>query len=179
VTSGESLYGLLAEFDEPNALVEAARRASAEGYSLMEAYTPFHIEELSEVIRSRAHLVPWIVLGGGVIGAVGAFYMMYYASVISYPLNIGGRPLNSWPAFIPITFELTVLAASFAAVIGMLALNGLPRPHHPLFKATRFNLATQSRLFLCIEAADPRFDEGTTRRLLENLGAREVTEVWD
>ena len=174
-----SLYGLLAEFDEPAALVEAARRVSAEGYSSMEAYTPFHVEELSDVIPSRAHLVPWIVLGAGIIGGLGAFYMMYYASVISFPLNIGGRPLNSWPAFIPITFELTVLAASFAALIGMLALNGLPRPHHPLFKARRFDLATQNRFFLCVEAADPRFDRVRTRRLLEYLGAREVTEVWD
>ena len=179
MTPDRSLYGLLAEFDGPNALVEAARRVSAEGYSSMEAYTPFHVEELSDVIRSRAHLVPWIVLGGGIIGGLGAFYMMYYASVISFPLNIGGRPLNSWPAFIPITFELTVLAASFAALIGMLALNGLPRPSHPLFKMRRFDLATQNRFFLCVEAADPRFDRMRTRRMLENLGAREVTEVWD
>ncbi len=172
------IYGLLAEFDDPATLVTAARRTVEAGYRQVEAYAPFHIEELAEAI-SVSPLLPWLVLAGGIIGGVGGFFMQYYAAAIGYPLNIGGRPLNSWPMFIPITFELTVLAAAFAAVIGMLALNRLPQPFHPLFKAQRFELATQNRFFLCIEARDPRFDQTATRRFLESLAPREVNDVFD
>jgi len=173
-----AVYGLLAEFDDPEALTGATRRAAENGYTRMEAYSPFHIEELSAAIPVRP-LLPWLVLAGGIVGGLGGFFMQYYASAISYPLNIGGRPPNSWPMFIPITFELTVLAAAFAAVVGMLALNRLPQPYHPLFKAGRFELATQNRFFLCIEAGDPRFDRIATRRFLESLEPLEVSDVLE
>jgi hypothetical protein len=172
------LYGLLAEFPDPATLVSAARRLTEAGYQHVEAYSPFHIEALTEVLPVRPWL-PWLVLGGGVFGGIGAFVMQYYAAAISYPLNIGGRPLNSWPMFVPITFELTVLAAAFAAVIGMLGLNRLPQPFHPLFKAAHFELATQNRFFLCIEARDSRFDRVATRHLLESLNPCEVSYVYD
>ena len=172
-------YGVLAEFSDPTALVEATRRVMEAGYSRFEAYTPFVIEELSETIPLRYPLVPLIVLAGGLLGGLGGFFMQYYAAAISYPLNIGGRPLNSWPAFIPITFELAVLTAAFAAVFGVLALSRLPMPYHPLFNVKEFERASQDRFFLCIEATDPKFDlEGTTK-FLEGLHALGVSYVAD
>ena len=172
-----SPYGLIAEFDSPDALLEAARRAHAEGHRRMDAYTPFPIEGLAEAIGFRRTRLPLVVLVGGLLGAIGGFLMQYYISVIAYPLNVGGRPLNSWPAFIPVTFETTILAAALAAVIGMLALNRLPMPYHPVFNVPRFRLATRDRFFLCIEAADPKFDRDETRRLLESLGPLGVFDV--
>jgi hypothetical protein len=171
------IYGLLAEFREPNALVAAARKAHDEGYRRMDAYTPFPVEGLAEVLGFHERKLPLLVLGGGVAGAVGGYLLQYYASVIAYPVNIGGRPFHSWPAFIPPTFETTVLFAAFAAVLGMLALNGLPMPYHPVFNAPRFALASRDRFFLCIEATDPKFDRMGTKRFLEALDAREVVEV--
>jgi hypothetical protein len=172
------LYGLMAEFHEPSRIVAAARRAHAEGYRKMDAYTPFPMEELSEALgqHSRGPL-PLLVLLGGLFGAAAGFGLQYWASTIAYPLNVGGRPLNSWPSFIPVTFETTVLFASLTAVLAMLALNGLPRPHHPVFNAPNFALASQERFFLCIESDDPRFDEQETRRFLESLRPTEVAEV--
>jgi hypothetical protein len=172
-----AIYGLLAEFDSPAALVSAARRAHAEGYQKMDAYTPFPIEELADAIGFRKTRIPMVVLIGGVVGCVGGFFMQYYANVIGYPMNVGGRPLNSWPAFIPVTFEMTVLAAALAAILGMLALNGLPMPYHPLFHVPRFALATRDRFFLCIEATDGKFDRQETRKFLAGLQPREITEV--
>jgi hypothetical protein len=179
LNSRAHLYGLLAEFGDPTSLVSAARRTRDAGYSRFEAYTPFVIEELSEAIPVRYPVLPLIVLAGGIIGALGAFSMMYYASVIGYPLNIGGRPLNSWPSFIPITFELTVLAAAFAAVFGVLVLSRLPMPHHPLFNVKRFARASQDRFFLCIEATDPRFEVDETTNFLVHLNALGVSRVAD
>jgi hypothetical protein len=173
------LYGVLAEFANPTSLVSAARRARDEGYSRFEAYTPFAVEELSETIPVRYPVLPLLVLTGGIIGGLGAFSMMYYASVISYPLNIGGRPLNSWPAFIPITFELAVLGAAFAAVFGVLALSHLPMPYHPLFNVKEFARASQDRFFLCIEANDPKFDLEATTKFLISLDALGVSNVDD
>ena len=171
------IYGLLAEFDSPTALVEAARRAHAEGYRKMDAYSPFPVEELADAIGFRKTRIPLVVLIGGIAGCLGGFFMQYYANVIGYPMNVGGRPFNSWPSFIPITFEMTILAAALAAVLGMLALNGLPMPHHPLFHVPRFVLATRDHFFLCIEATDARFDRQETKKFLATMHPREITEV--
>ncbi len=172
-----AIYGLLAEFDNPTALVTAARRAFEAGYRRMGAYTPFPVEGLADALGYRKTRLPLVVLLGGLAGCVGGFFMQYYASVIGYPLNIAGRPLNSWPAFIPITFEVTVLCASVAAVLGMLAMNGLPQPYHPLFHHPRFAQATRDRFFLSIQAIDSKFDRQATAQFLHELGPREVAEV--
>jgi hypothetical protein len=172
-----AFYGLLAEFDDPNALVAAARSARAEGYRHMDAYTPFPVEGLAEALEFQRTRMPLVVLIGGVIGCVGGYFMQYYAAVIDYPLNVGGRPFHSWPMFIPVTFELTILFAALFAVLGMLALNGLPMPYHPLFHIERFALASRDRFFLCIEATDPKFDAEVTRQFLAGLQPREITEV--
>jgi hypothetical protein len=173
------LYGLLAEFETPEALLEAVRRARAAGYRRMDAYTPFPVEHLSEELGFHHTRLPLLVLIGGLLGCSGGFFMQYYASVIDYPLNIGGRPLNSWPAFVPITFECTILAAALVTVLGMLALNGLPRPHHPLFNQAQFALASRNRFFLCIEAADKQFERTKTQQFLAGLGPRALNEVED
>ena len=172
-----TLYGLIAEFDKPGQLVAAAERARNEGYRKMDAYAPFPVEGLADALGFRRTRVPLIALIGGLMGCTGGYYMQYWIAKIDYPLNVGGRPLNSWPAFIPVTFELTVLGAALFAVLGMLALNGLPMPHHPVFNAPRFALATRDRFFLCIEAADPKFDLTNTKRFLESLQCRGVSEV--
>src|SRR5262245_46784848 len=171
------IYGLLAEFDNPTDLVAAARQAHGAGYRKLDAYTPFPIEELNEALALGPTWVAPIVLIGGISGAVLGYFLQYYISAIDYPLNIGGRPLHSWPAFIPVTFELTILVAGLSAVLGMLALNGLPMPHHPLFNAPRFALATRDRFFLCIEATDPLFERDDTWRFLDRMQPRSVSEV--
>jgi hypothetical protein len=172
-----TIYGLMAEFDTPTALVAAARHAHAAGYRRMDAYTPFPIEELSEALGQPPSRLPFVVLIGGLVGCLGGFALQYWTSVIAYPVNVGGRPLNSWPSFVPVTFETTILAAALVAVLGMLAMNGLPMPYHPVFNVPRFALASRNRFFLCIEARDPGFDLAATRRLLEELDAREVSVV--
>jgi hypothetical protein len=171
------VYGLVAEFDDPAALLRAAEAERQAGYRRADAYSPFPVEGLAEALGFRRTGIPRLVFLGGLAGCVGGFAMQYYAAVISYPINVGGRPLNSWPAFLPVTFELTILVAALVAVLGMLALNGLPMPYHPLFHVPRFALATRDRFFLCIEAADPKFDPEGTRRFLEGLSPREVSEV--
>jgi hypothetical protein len=171
------LYGLLAEFESPDDLLAAAERAHAEGYRRLDAYTPFPIEGLAEAIGFHYNRLPLLVLIGGLAGAAGGFGLQYWVAAISYPINIGGRPFNSWPSFIPVTFEMTILLAALTAVLGLLALNGLPMPYHPVFNVPRFALATRDRFFLCIEATDPRFEHEATRRFLESLGPREVSEV--
>jgi Protein of unknown function (DUF3341) len=171
------LYGLMAEFASPSDLVDAARRAHAEGYRRMDAYSPFPVHGLAEAIGFTRTRVPLLVFLGGLAGCIGGYYLQYWIAVIDYPLNVGGRPFHSWPAFIPVTFELTILVAALAAVLGMLALNGLPRPYHPVFNVPAFELATRNRFFLCIEAADPRFDGSQTRRFLESLQPQAVFEV--
>ena len=171
------IYGLLAEFDTPTELVVAARRAYEEGYRRMDAYSPFPIEELAEAIGMHSDRVPLVVLVGGLLGGLGGYFMQYWINVISYPVNIGGRPFHSWPAFIPVTFEMTILFAGLAGAFGMLALNGLPMPFHPLFNSSRFAFASRDRFFLCIEAADPKFDLVGVRTFLESLNPRSVSEV--
>jgi Protein of unknown function (DUF3341) len=175
--AGSPLYGLMAEFATPEALLEAAHRSFAEGYRRMDAYSPFPIDGLAEAIGFHKTRIPLIVLIGGILGCIGGFYLQYWAAVIDYPVNVGGRPLNSWPMFIPVTFELTILAAALSAVLGLFALNGLPMPYHPVFNVERFQLATRNRFFLCIESIDPKFDREATRRFLESLGAQGVSDV--
>jgi hypothetical protein len=171
------IYGLMAEFDNPSALVAAARQARAAGYRRMDAYTPFPVEGLAEALELGSTRVPLLVLIGGLLGAGLGYFMQYYLMAVDYPINIGGRPYHSWPAFIPVTFEMTVLVAGVFAVLGMLALNGLPMPYHPVFNVPGFALASRDRFFLCIEAVDVKFDREGTRRFLESLAPRSVNEV--
>jgi ActD protein len=174
-----TLYGLMAEFEDPTSLVNAAQRAHREGYRRLDAYSPYPIEELHEALGAHHTRLPLIVLLGGLAGCIGGYSLQYWVSAITYPLNIGGKPFHSWPAFIPVTFECTILVAALSAVLGMLALNGLPQPHHPVFNVPRFALASRNRFFLCIESVDPLFDLEATRRFLETLGPREVSTVAD
>ncbi len=171
------IYGVIAEFDDPNAIVAAARRTYEAGYRRINAYSPYPIEELSEAIGYHRNLVPLTVFVCGVLGAAGGFSLLYWTSAINYPLNVGGRPLLSLPSFIPIIFECTVLLASFGAFIGMLMMNRLPQPYHPVFNVPAFSRASRDRYFLCVKADDPRFDQVKTRAFLSGLGAKEVTDV--
>ena len=171
------LYGVMAEFDNPTDLVAAARRVYAAGYRRINGYSPYPIEELSEAIGFTRTSLPLIVFIGGVLGGVGGFFMQYWIEVINYPLNVGGKPYNSWPAFIPITFETTVLCAAIAAVLGMLVLNKLPQPYHPVFNVPNFALATRDRFFLAIEANDPKFKHEEVVALLKSLDALQVNDV--
>jgi hypothetical protein len=171
------IYGLMAEFDDASALVLAAEGAREAGYRRMDAYSPFPIEELHHALGSHHSRLPLIVLIGGVVGCIGGFLLQYWTMAVAYPINVGGRPFNSWPAFIPVTFECTILGAALSAVLGMLALNGLPMPYHPVFNVPRFALASRSRFFLCIEARDKQFDLEDTRAFLESLKPREVSTV--
>ena len=173
------IYGLMAEFDDPSSLVAAAHKTRQQGYRCMDAYSPFPIEELQEAIGAHDTRLPLIVLIGGIAGGLGGYLLQYWASAMAYPINVGGKPFHSWPAFIPITFECTILVAALSAVLGMLALNGLPQPYHPVFNVPRFALASRNRFFLCIEARDPQFRLEDTRRFLETLNPREVTTVAD
>jgi len=177
MTGEAPIYGLLAEFDEPDRLLAAARAAYEDGYRNMDAYTPFPIEHLAEAIGFRTTRLPWVIFAGGFVGCLGGFILQYWVSVSAYPENIGGRPLNSWPSFIPVTFELTILLAALTAVCGMLVLNGLPMPYHALFNVPRFAQASRDRFFLCIEARDKCFDQKKTRRFLESQRPREIFEV--
>ena len=175
------VHGLLGEFDTPQQLLEAAKRVREAGYRRVDAYAPFPIEGLSQALGlGRKHdLVPLLTLIGGLGGGLSGFFFQLWVNAVSYPMNIGGRPLNSWPAFIPVTFELTVLGASTFAVFGMLALNKLPEPHHPLFNVPRFKRASNDKFFLCIEAHDPKFGLAETARFLQSVHAQHVTEVRD
>jgi ActD protein len=171
------IYGLMAEFDSPEALLKASHRAFAVGFRRMDAYSPFPVDGLAEAIGFQRTRVPLIVLIGGILGCVGGFWLQYWVAVIDYPINIGGRPLNSWPSFIPVTFELTILLAALAAFFGVLALNRLPMPYHPVFNVERFELASRNRFFLCIEAADTQFELERTRRFLDEIGSLGTYEV--
>ena len=175
VTRG--IYGLMAEFETPGALVKAAKAAYDSGYRKLDAYSPFPIEDLNEVLHLHKNKLPLIVLIGGIIGGLAGFGLQYWSTVIYYPLNIAGRPLNSWPMYIIITFELTILFAALSSVFGLMALCGLPMPYHPTFNVPRFVQASRNRFFLCIEATDPLFDHDKTSDFLETLEPREVSEV--
>lgn len=170
-------YGLMAEFDDPGAVVAAAEKVYEAGYRRIDAFSPYPIEALSEAIGVHSTKMPLIVLIGGILGGLGGYLLQYYVHVIDYPLNVGGRPFNSWPSFIPVTFELTILGAAVGAVFGMLALNGLPEPYHPVFNTPNFALASRDRFFLLVESVDPKFDRSETANFLKSLGPREVTDV--
>jgi len=174
------IYGVMAAFEDPTAVVEATRKAYASGYRRMDAFSPYPIEELTDALGIKHTKLPLIVLIGGIMGCIGGYALCYWVSKYAYPLNIGGRPLHSWPAFIPVTFECTILLAAFAAVFGMLALNGLPQPYHPVFNVDSFETASRNRFFLCIEARDPFFELDKTRDFLRSLeGVVEVSDVED
>src|SRR5687768_2788732 len=167
----------MAEFENPTDVVAAARHVYSLGYRRINGYSPYPIEELSEAIGFTHTSLPLIVFIGGLLGAIGGLFMQYWVGAVDYPLNVGGRPPESWPAFIPITFEMTVLCAAFAAVLGMLVLNKLPQPYHPVFNAPNFALATRDRFFLVIEADDPKYQHDEVVELLKSLNAQDVTDV--
>ena len=172
-----STYGLMAEFDSASSLLAAADRTLEARYKKIDAYSPFPVEGLAEAIGFHHDLVPLITLIGGIVGGTAGFLMQYWMSAVSYPVNIGGKPYNSWPAFIIITFEMTILFAAISAVFGMLALNGLPMPYHPAFNVPRFALATKDRFFLIVFASDKKYDARATRKFLEALNPRSIAEV--
>lgn len=172
-----NLYGMMAEFARPEQLLAATRAAYKAGYRKMDAYTPYAVEGVAEALGFTRTKVPLITLLGGITGALTAYGMQWYSAVVDYPLNVGGRPLHSWPAFIPITFELTVLFAAIAGLIGMLWLNGLPKPYHPVFNAPQFKLASQTRFFLCIEANDHLFRADEVRQFFAEFDPLSITEV--
>jgi len=170
-------YGLMAEFDNVNDVITAARRVYGAGYRKIDAYSPFPLEELSEAIGFHKNGVALVCLVGGLLGCTGAFTLQWWINTISYPVNIGGRPFNSWPSFIIVTFEMTILFSGLSAVFGMLALNGLPMPYHPVFNVTRFELASKDRFFIVVFSSDKNYDATGTRKFLEGLGPISVSEV--
>jgi hypothetical protein len=172
-----ALYGLMAEFDGPRQLVDAAKRTYAAGYRKIDTFSPYPVEEAWEAIGHHDRRLSAIVLGGGLTGLLTGYALEEWVSQIAYPVNIAGKPLNSWPQFIPVMFELTILFAALSAVIGMIVLNGLPQPYHPAFNVERFERATRDKFFLLIESEDPKFDRAATADFLKGLQATEVTEV--
>ena len=171
------IYGIMAEFDSPTDLVAAAERTHQAGYQKIDAYSPFPIEGLAEAIGFHKNRVPLVTLIGGIIGGLTGYLMQYWISTSSYPVNVGGKPYHSWPAFVVVTFELTILFAGISAVLGMLALNGLPMPYHPVFNVARFAFASKDRFFLIVFASDPKYGAKTTRDFLEGLNPRSISEV--
>lgn len=170
--------GLLARFGDVEAVVAAARRVAAQGYRAVDAFTPFPIEELADILHTRTHGVQLCVLIGAILGGAGGYLLQWYTAVHAFPFDVGGRPLNSWPAFLIVTFEMAVLGGAVVGFFGLLALSGLPRLHHPVMGAECFQLASRDRFFLYVESRDRLFDAGRTRALLESLQPQEVTEVW-
>ncbi|HWC97471.1 MAG TPA: DUF3341 domain-containing protein [Candidatus Sulfopaludibacter sp.] len=175
--SKPEIYGMMAEFDNPTSLVNAARAAHEKGFRKLDAYSPFPIEELTDALHLHKNKLPLIVLLGGIIGGTLGYLLQYYVTVWQFPINVAGKPLHSWPSYIVITFECTVLVAGLSAVFGLLALCGLPMPYHPTFNVPRFALASRNRFFLCIESTDPLFDRQRTSEFLETLEPKEVSEV--
>ncbi|HTT61111.1 MAG TPA: DUF3341 domain-containing protein [Bryobacteraceae bacterium] len=173
------VYGLMAEFDSPTALVEAAEKTRDAGFKKIDAYSPFPVEGLAEAIGFHHDLVPLVCLIGGLCGGIGGYLLQYWINVWSYPVNIGGKPYHSWPAFIVVTFEMTILFGGLSAVFGMLALNGLPMPYHPVFNVPRFAFASKDRFFLIVFSTDPKYDAASTRVFLEGLHPKSVAEVPD
>jgi hypothetical protein len=175
----ENLYGILAEFDTPTEMVDAARQIRDAGYTKTDAFSPFPLHEIDEALGIKRSILPYIVFGGGLTGLLTGLGLQIFVHAIDYPLNVGGRPYISLPSFVPPMYELTILFAGFAAVFGMLFLNGLPQPYHPLFNVPRFALATREKFFLVIEARDPKFDYEVTRTFMQSLNPQEVFDVED
>jgi hypothetical protein len=171
------VYGIMAEFDSAQALVDAAHHTHEAGYVKIDAYSPFPVEGLAEAMGFHKNRVPLVVLIGGLIGGISGYALQYWVSAVSYPINVGGKPYHSWPAFIVVTFEMTILFAGISAVFGMLALNGLPMPYHPVFNVPRFALATKDRFFLIVFSTDPKYSPSETRRFLESMAPRSISEV--
>jgi hypothetical protein len=171
------LFGLLAEFDTATAIVDAARRTREAGYTKIDAYTPFPIHEMDAALKLPRTRLPWLVLGGGLAGMAGGFGLQYWAATIAYPMNIGGRPIAAWPAFIVPAYETTILLSALTAVFGMILLNGLPMPYHPVFNVPQFTNASADRFFLSIETTDPKFDLVATRAFLDGLHPVGVSDI--
>jgi len=171
------IYGIMAEFDSATALVEAARKTHDAGYRKIDAYSPFPVEELAEAIGFHTNRVGLVTLIGAIVGGLSGYLMQYWMNGVNYPVIVGGKPPHSWPAFIPITFEMTILFGGISAVLGMLALNGLPMPYHPVFNVPRFAMATKDRFFLIVFSTDPKYNPATTRAFLESLQPRSISEV--
>jgi ActD protein len=171
------IYGMMAEFDSAQHLVDAAHHTHEAGYVKIDAYSPFPIEGLAEAMGFHKNRVPLVVLFGGLLGGLSGYALQYWISAVSYPINVGGKPYHSWPAFVPVTFEMTILFAGISAVFGMLALNGLPMPYHPVFNVPRFAFATKDRFFLIVFSSDPKYSSTETRRFLEGFGPRSISEV--
>jgi hypothetical protein len=172
-----ALHGVMAEFDSAQTLVDAARKTMAQGFLKVEAYSPVPIEELNDIIHKKRTKLSQIVLAGGLTGMATGFGLQYWASVIEYPMNIGGRPQASWTTFIIPSYELTILFSALAAAIGMIVLNGLPQPYHPCFNVERFSMASSDKFFLVVESADPKFDQHATSEFLRSTGAKGVYDV--
>ena len=173
----KKIYGLLAEFDTPTELVEAAAKVRDAGYTKTDAFSPYPIHEMDEALGIKRSILPWIVFGGGVSGLIAGMGLQYFVHVIDYPILVGGRPFFSLPAFIPAAYEMTILLAAFGAVFGMIALNGLPQPYHPVFNVERFALATREKFFLLIEAKDDKYDHEATKKFMQSLNPQEVFDV--
>ena len=171
------LHGVMAEFDTGQALVDAARRAVAQGFTKLEAYSPVPIEELNDIIHKKRTILPRLVLAGGLTGMATGFGLQYWASVFEFPMNVGGRPQASWTTFIVPSYELTILFAALTATIGMIVLCGLPQPYHPVFNVARFSMASSDKFFLVLESADPKFEQPVTSEFLRSLGAKGVYDV--
>jgi Protein of unknown function (DUF3341) len=177
VSVNENIFGLMAEFSSDKEILAAAKSAYENGYRKMDAFTPFLVDGLAENLGRKKLLIPLIVLIAAIGGGLGGYFMQWYAMAVDYPINVGGRPLNSWPMFIPITFEMTILSGALTAIFGMLALNQLPEPHHPVFNVPEFERASTDKFFLCLEAGDPKFDLAATRKFLETLKPEFISEV--
>jgi hypothetical protein len=177
IGAGERQHGVMAEFDSAQSCVDAARRVAAEGFTKFEAYTPVAVEELNEIIHIKRTRLPLATLIGGLTGMATGFALQYWVSVIEYPLNVGGRPYASWPAFVIPSYELTILFSALTATLFMIIANGLPQPYHPVFNVPRFSMASSDKFFLVIEAIDPKFDAERTSAFLGGLGAKGVYDV--
>jgi len=173
----KKIYGLLAEFDTPTELVRAAEQVRDAGYKKTDAFSPFPLHEIDEALGIKRSILPFMVLGGGIIGLMTGLGLQYFVHVVDYPILVGGRPYFSLPSFIPASFELTILLAAFTAVFGMIALNGLPQPYHPVFNVPRFALATREKFFLLIERKDEKFDYEQTKSFMQSLNPQEVFDV--